>query len=70
MNADLPAGGTRAEPGEFHFPGPDGELDIGLIADPAGVPRARRSACGFRPIISRKGMIHALTAPAMRPRTK
>ena len=23
MNAGLPAGGTRAEPGEFHFPGPD-----------------------------------------------
>ena len=24
MNAGLPAGGTRTEPGEFHFPGPDG----------------------------------------------
>ena len=23
MNAGLPAGGTHAEPGEFHFPGPD-----------------------------------------------
>ena len=40
MNAGLPAGGTRAEPGEFHFPA-EGELDVNLIADPAGVPRAR-----------------------------
>ena len=55
MNAGLPAGGTRTGPGEFHFPGPDAPgggirgialpaqqgLDADLIADPAGVPRAR-----------------------------
>src|SRR3989440_1099355 len=54
MNAGLPAGGTHTEPGEFHFPGPDvpdgirgaappgqQRLDADLIADPAGVPRAR-----------------------------
>src|SRR5262245_66246536 len=55
MTAGIPAGGTRTEPGEFHFPGPDGpgggnreggppgqqSLDAELIADPAGVPRAR-----------------------------
>src|SRR5215471_2543809 len=55
MNAGLPAGGTRTGPGEFRFPGPDApdggprevappdqqSLDVDLIADPAGVPRAR-----------------------------
>ena len=55
MNAGLPASGTHTEPGEFHFPGPDApgggipgaaspgqqRLDADLIADPAGVPRAR-----------------------------
>src|SRR5499427_363785 len=55
MNAGLPAGGTRTGPGEFHFPAPDApgggirgvappgqqSLDVDLIADPAGVPRAR-----------------------------
>src|SRR5689334_7662840 len=39
--AGLPADVTRAGSGEFPFPGPDGELDVDLIADPAGVPRAR-----------------------------
>src|SRR5499427_3927386 len=41
MSGDLSADVTRAGSGEFHFPGPDGELDVDLIADPAGVPRAR-----------------------------
>src|SRR6266566_5824483 len=55
MNAGLPAGGIHTEPGEFHSPGPDvpgggmggpappgqQRLDADLIADPAGVPRAR-----------------------------
>ena len=40
MSAGLPAGESRTGPGEFHFPG-EGELDVDLIADPAGVPRAR-----------------------------
>ncbi|HXZ74898.1 MAG TPA: hypothetical protein VEH31_29085, partial [Streptosporangiaceae bacterium] len=55
MSAGLPDGGTRTGPGEFHFPEPDASgggirgvappdqqsLDVDLIADPAGVPRAR-----------------------------
>ena len=45
MNAGPVASGAQAGipggSGEFHFPGPDGELDVDLIADPAGVPRAR-----------------------------
>ena len=41
MTAGLPAAGAGPGPGEFHFPEPGGQLDVDLIADPAGVPRAR-----------------------------
>jgi acetaldehyde dehydrogenase / alcohol dehydrogenase len=43
MTTGLPAAaqpGHRA-PGEFHFPDPGGQLAVDLLADPAGVPRAR-----------------------------
>ncbi|HUZ35555.1 MAG TPA: aldehyde dehydrogenase family protein [Streptosporangiaceae bacterium] len=43
MTTELPAAAQPGHhaPGEFHFPDPGGQLAVDLLADPAGVPRAR-----------------------------